>query len=528
MAKTTQEWIEQVQQLMGTIRQLVADRTELSLGSVYKEGIILKVFNPVIPSGAEVQIIDHVEVDKIGAIGTWSKARRTVTTIPEGNLIVVSSVNDIEATDPAYQRRANVFYDNRVANCKFSPKKVTPVAGTIGLVNEHTGLIEAVLKNEEPTSNAMVTIVRRVIDENRVEIDANRTAFYFNMELEEEDEVLVDQSGTIVLRRIKANRLAGVSTKASEASRTEWKDVVGLEEAKMRVVENIIQPIQNKDIYAAYGMNKLPKGMILAGPAGCGKTMLGRAVATAIADASGSTMSESGFVYVKSTELLDSYVGESEKRVRAIFASAANHYEDKGFPAVVFIDEADAILATRGSHAVHSAHSLVAPFLTEMDGFDHQRSFVILATNRLDILDPAITRNGRIDFKVKVTRPTKDTAKQILASYLSKTFAYDSIAEMSDAAIDLFWSDNAVISTRVTTHNNVKCIRARDIVNGAMLKSIVDEAVTNAIRRDMSSASRTRKASGVVIDDVLTAINSVIAQNAILAHEEVWDEVYGN
>lgn len=524
--KTTDEWIEQVKQLSGIIHELVEERTELSLGSIYKEGLILKVFDPAIPNDTLVCIMHHSNVSLIGKTGKLNTKTREVISLDENGdeiRIRIKSINDVQSLLPEFQHRANVFFDNRIINCKYLKSKITPIAGSICLVNEHSGNIEAVMSYPEPTSNAMVTIVRRVIDENRIEIDANRTAFYFNMQLAEEDEVLVDQSGTIVLRKIKSNRLAGVSTTAEEINRTEWDDVIGLEDAKLRIIENIIQPVLHKDIYSKYGVGKLPKGMVLAGSPGCGKTMLGRAIATALADASGSKMSESGFVYVKSTELLDSYVGESEKRVRAIFSSASNHYDETGFPAVIFIDEADAILGTRGSHTNHSAHSLVAPFLTEMDGFKHQKSFVILATNRLDIIDPAITRNGRIDFKIQVNRPDKNTAMKILKSYLSRTVIRDDISELTNSAINKFWDDSALVGSK-TVNGKIYVIYARDIVNGAMLKSIADEAITNAIRRDMKLKKKT--VSGITKDDVDTAITTIISQNSILSNADVWEEKY--
>jgi proteasome-associated ATPase len=529
-----------INELVSTIAELMNERTQMSLASPIKEGVAIKVSEPVIPVGELVVIVNSETVQKIGITGFLDKAPTgrsygKVSPLPaprdedgapqwDDSPIKIGSFDEIEAVNPQYQRRATIVVGGNVLVCKFNPKLNRPYPGAVVLVNGETSMIEAVVDYGQPTISSTSTNVRRVIDESRVEIDANRVAYYFNMELTEGDEVIVDNSGTVVLKKLNTEKPAGVSTTPTDANRVEWNDVIGLSDAKTRIIESIIQPMKYKTLYQQYGMNKTPKGMVLAGPPGCGKTMVGRAIATAIADASGSAMIDSGFIYVKSTELLDSFVGESEKMVRGLFATAANHYEKSGWPGVIFIDEADAILGTRGRGSNY--HSLVAPFLTEMDGFDTQTSFVILATNRLDVIDPAVTRNGRLDFKINVGRPEKDASGEILRSYFSKSHLKGTLDNIVDAALDKFWSDDSVVGTRRVGSSEV-CIRARDTVNGAMLKSIVDEAITFAIRRDLKNQMMGLVGeSGITVNDAIDAVVSVVSQTSTLAHDDVWDEVF--
>lgn len=198
-----------------------------------------------------------------------------------------------------------------------------------------------------------------------------------------------------------------------------WEDIGGLEVAKADMVEAIEVPHRHKELFAYYGKKQI-KGILLSGPPGCGKTMLGKAAARALADIYGAAGSRTGFLYVKGPEILNQYVGQTEQTIRDMFFDAKRHKEEHGYPAIIFLDEADAILAARGTRNIGIGNTIVPQFLTEMDGMDESGAIVIIATNRPDVLDPAIVRDGRIDRKVAVVRPNEQNACAILEMNFAK------------------------------------------------------------------------------------------------------------
>lgn len=302
----------------------------------------------------------------------------------------------------------------------------------------------------------------------------------------------------------------------AEVPSVEWDDIGGLEEAKQDMIEAIELPHREKSLFAYYGKRPV-KGILLSGPPGCGKTMLGKAAANALAKIYGAESARTGFLYVKAPEVLNSYVGASEETVRQLFSDARRHADVNKYPAIIFIDEADAILARRGGVGFSMSNTIVPSFLTEMDGLESSSAIVILATNRPDILDPAIVREGRIDRKVSVKRPSVENATNIIALNLAKypiAAGWDRQNIAEGMAHELYSDER--------TMNGDK--RLRDIVNGAMLAACVDLAVANAIRRDMQARAAAADEeiwlpSGITPDDVLLAVARIHQQNNGLQHD---------
>lgn len=281
-----------------------------------------------------------------------------------------------------------------------------------------------------------------------------------------------------------------------------WEDIGGLEQAKQDIREAIELPFKEKKLYKFY--NKRPvKGILLSGQPGCGKTMLGKAAANSLSNMHGAKKARTGFLYVKGAEVLNAYVGESERTVRKIFSDARLHYKEFKYPAIVFIDEADAILATRGQRGGSTLGSTLVPtFLTEMDGLEDSTVIVILATNRPDILDPAVVREGRIDRKIEVTRPSRENALQIVINNLrqfpvSKEYELNNLAE---GLVHEIFSEERYVSGDALLS---------DVVNGAMLAACVDLAVANAIHREIGKG----KPKGITAKDVLGAVERIHHQN---------------
>jgi proteasome-associated ATPase len=301
--------------------------------------------------------------------------------------------------------------------------------------------------------------------------------------------------------------------------------VGGLEEAKQQMREAVELPHTNADIYKHYN-KALIKGVLLWGPPGCGKTMLGKATATSLAQTYAKKKVADGFLYVKGPEILDRYVGVAEATIRSIFERARHHRAQHGYPAVIFIDEADAILGRRGSGISSDMERTIVPaFLTEMDGLEASGALVILATNRQDRLDPAVVRDGRIDRKVKVTRPTIESAAEIAllnlkGAPLANGYAHADLAVT--AASELF-AKKRVIAKLTTQSGAVKELALAHIVNGAMVAGLVDQAKSIALHRDIKA----RKRGGLQKADIVAAVDAVQRQNLDLGHDDGLIELAG-
>lgn len=299
-----------------------------------------------------------------------------------------------------------------------------------------------------------------------------------------------------------------------------WDEICGLEEAKQQMVEAIEWPHKHPEIYRYYNKG-IPKGVLLWGDPGCGKTMLGKAAATAVAKLYGKETDKSAFMYIKGGELLDKYVGESEKNVRDIFKRARKHHAKRGYPAIVFIDEADALLSNRNGIAgksVMASQSMTVPtFLAEMDGLEDSGAIIILATNRPDVLDPAITRDGRIDRKIHITRPAHKDAIEIIKLNLKKIPLIDmKIAEMAAFAADEIYGDDKIYYKIHKSDDEYDYLRLRDVINGAMLANMVDFGTTLAIRRDLAA----KKKTGLGKNEIIKAINHVFESNRNVNHDD--------
>ena len=312
-----------------------------------------------------------------------------------------------------------------------------------------------------------------------------------------------------------------------------WDDIGGHAEAKDALREAIELPITHAALFKAYGKQPV-KGVLLEGPAGCGKTALAKAAATSIAKAHGQTATE-GFIYVKGPELLNKFVGQSEENIRNLFIAAKTHRVKHGYAAVVFIDEGDALLGKRDRSANFSMNATVVPqFLAEMDGLDDFSAMFIIATNRADMLDPAVTRDGRIDRKVRVGRPSREDARAIFEIHLRgrplagtdgdapkrKRRSDASSAELIERVIANLYSDHRVIRDA----GGGLVLRLRDFVSGAMIaRGVVEQASTAAIRRDI--AGGVKEPSGITEEDLIWAIDRSEQAVRNTDHDEVLREL---
>lgn len=305
-----------------------------------------------------------------------------------------------------------------------------------------------------------------------------------------------------------------------------WDDVIGNDTARRALVEAIEHPITHKKLYEHY-RKKPTKGVLLYGPPGCGKTMFGKAAASVLAKLHGRAAGEHTMIHVKGPEIQSPYVGITEAIIRDVFAYARAYRVLHGYPLVVFIDEADAILPSRdGNGAARRAlpweESNVATFLTEMDGLDESGALVILATNRPHSIDAALLRDGRCDRKIKVERPTREAVKVIFERNLADVpIAPEySVEAVASFGVDAFFSNHRRL-LKIHSDKGVDFLTLGHIVNGAMVVGLVEQAKASAFQRDLENGG---EPSGIKPQDMEAAIDAVLKQNIGLNHFDAFAE----
>lgn len=337
------------------------------------------------------------------------------------------------------------------------------------------------------------------------------------------DRILVDSGNNIAIANHGKNQ-----QKFSFSGDTgiSWENIGGQNEAIKALREAIELPTQHATLFKKYG-KKISSGVMLHGPTGCGKTLLAKAAATSLAKISGKEAKASGFIYVKGPEILDKWVGNTEASIRSLFERARSHKKTYGYPAILFIDECDAILGQRGTDGANNLSATIVPqFLSEMDGLEDSGAFVLLASNRPDVLDPAITREGRIDRKVAVKRPDMNGAKDILSIHARNKPLKTDLSEdvmIQKVAENIYSNEYALYDVQLKNgaRQEVSRMHLRDLVNGAMLAAVVDTATGIALLRDISSGKAIKdiNPSGITLDDFYTAIKQIFKDNLDTNHD---------
>lgn len=304
-----------------------------------------------------------------------------------------------------------------------------------------------------------------------------------------------------------------------------FDDIVGNDEALELLRDAIEAPIKHKALYEAYGM-KMPKGALLSGPPGCGKTMFARAAASEMKRLYGGDVE---FICISGSELQSMYVGDTEARIKAIFTFAREYKAHKGHPLLVFMDEAEVLLPDRTGRVRRVApweESQVATFLAEMDGMKESGAFVLLATNRPEVIDQAVLRDGRCDFKIEVARPTQEAVETILRkNFADVLLGEHDIETLVFAAVEALYNPHRVIieahAVRLRLKQDGFEVDTRDkhfllehIVSGAMAASIPARAKRHAFARDKASGV----AKGVTTTEVVKAIGDLFQENRGLDH----------
>jgi SpoVK/Ycf46/Vps4 family AAA+-type ATPase len=315
-----------------------------------------------------------------------------------------------------------------------------------------------------------------------------------------------------------------------QAPQQAFDDIVGNSEALEQLRDAIRAPVTHKELYEAYGM-KMPKGALLSGPPGCGKTMFARAAASEMKALYGAATE---FVSISGSELQSMFVGETEARIKAIFTFAREYKAFHGHPLLVFMDEADVLLPDRSGRVRRLAsweESQVATFLAEMDGIQESGAFVLLASNRPGVIDQAVLRDGRCDFKITVKRPNAEAVEAILRKNFAGIFTVDATEdELVFAAVEGLFDPHKILAAAETIVFDVKANEVKEhshkhfllenIVSGAMAASVLGRAKRRAFARDKVDGV----ARGVQVDDVLKAVNDIFEENKTLDHGFAMEE----
>src|SRR5271154_2983720 len=267
-----------------------------------------------------------------------------------------------------------------------------------------------------------------------------------------------------------------------------WDDIGGQDEAKHELISALETPFQQSALYKFFNKVRI-KGCLLWGRPGNGKTLLGRAAAGSIARMHGKEAQESGFIYIKGPEILDKFVGETEQRISEAFDFGIAHFKKYGYPAILFVDEADALLIRRGMRTTSGMEQTIVPmFNARMDGIEDSGVFAILATNRADILDPAIIRPGRIDRKIYVAPPTKDSAPQIFDIHMRNVpMAKGQSKEQIIATTnDMLFNDARYPLYFIDSQKGRSTFGLGSIASGAVIAGVVERGSAIAIDRVIS------------------------------------------
>jgi proteasome-associated ATPase len=356
------------------------------------------------------------------------------------------------------------------------------------------------------------------------------------------DPVLFDPRSGFALEKLPKEEIEEAILE--EIPSVTYEDIGGLG----RQIEDIRDAVELPFLYAELFHEhqlKPPKGILLYGPPGCGKTLIAKAVANSlakqVAEVTGVAAAHSYFLNIKGPELLNKYVGETERQIRVIFQRAKERSAE-GFPVIVFFDEMDSLFRTRGSGISSDVENTIVPqLLSEIDGVETLKNVIVIgASNREDMIDPAILRPGRLDVKIKIERPDADGAKDILSKYLTVDVpihpeelraagddATRAVARMIGVTTEQMYADSEENRFLEVTYasGDKEILYFKDFNSGAMIENIVARAKKTAIKRFLKTGEK-----GLKVDDLTSAIRDEFKENEDLpntTNPDDWARISG-
>ncbi|MEO2002631.1 MAG: proteasome ATPase, partial [Candidatus Poribacteria bacterium] len=388
-----------------------------------------------------------------------------------------------------------------------------------------------VVKVKDVLDDNRALVTMRADEERVVEIAGTLT----DGPLKPGDSVLLNsQTGMVIdkLPKVEADDLL-----LEEVPDVEYAKIGGLDAQIEQIRDAVELPYLYPEHFKEFDLSP-PKGILLYGPPGCGKTLIAKAVANNIAQKARALTGDDNirafFINIKGPELLNKYVGETERKIREVF-SRAREKAQEGMPVVIFFDEMDSLFRTRGLGISSDMESTLVPqFLAEIDGVEGLSNVIVIgASNRQDLLDPAVLRPGRLDVKIKIDRPDQTEARDIFSIYLTADLPIaeseledgedkeGAVSRMLDAAAEAMYStgDENQFLELTYSRGEREVLYFKDFASGAMVMNIVSRAKKYALKRLIDGGEK-----GICGDDVKAAIRDEFKENEDLPNTKNPDE----
>ena len=448
-----------------------------------------------------------------------------------------------------YENDADVLINGKKMRVTISPEidKKQLSSGREVILNESLNIIsihgfeiagEIVKLKSLLDDNSRAVVIGRADEERVVRIADSLSAVNINAG----DSLLLDSKSGFVYEKIPKSEVEELVLE--EVPDVNYEDIGGLGAQIEQIRDAVELPFLHKDLYAEHQL-KAPKGILLYGPPGCGKTLIAKAVANSLAkkvtEKTGNKDGKSYFLNIKGPELLNKYVGETERHIRLIFQRARDKASE-GTPVIVFFDEMDSLFKTRGSGVSSDVENTIVPqLLSEIDGVEGLENVIVIgASNREDMIDPAILRPGRLDVKIKIQRPNALGAAEILSKYLTSDLPINeddlaihkgnreaTVKSMIDKAVEQMYNESEQNRFIEVTYANgdKEVLYFKDFSSGAMLENIVSRAKKAAIKEFLANNKK-----GIRVEHLISACLEEFRENEDLPNStnpDDWARISG-